>query len=1056
VPTQPLQGASQASAEQRPLPPFNPSELVSSARHAVLQQNSRPIPNPSQQTNTALNTERSRKKRRRGSTILGPTQDKRPRRDFNIRTDEEFAKNWNVLRLWLKSERASMERLFTRMFIDPEASGFRRAFKQVFLAEDAPPWVDDLVRERLQVTNWSTVKAMLKKDLKAIIGKIHELEQANQLSKLRNWRELPLQNLLSQHVDTVLEFLSNVKELRRYAPSWLHILSSAIPDSIPTDKQNTLWIGPFIANIGAQLQPKRGGIFRRLLGMFLWHQNLTRSGMELLNRIGVSPSYDIINRAIQKVTDCHKELIRMIGQLHNVVVTYDNIQFTDRIRDKHIGEENHLFSATTAFLKLSKYIPEEGIPRNWYHYEYRLRETDIIVPSRAWDTEYATTTSQLWWHYTYNAMKVCFPELPEAPKSIEMEDSTRRFTTDLPDLGGRPEPPFETETLTLGPLMFDESTEAGNVEILRNIHEEQFGLSVDDPRWEKNMYLHVGDALTTQRIASMKSNLLPCPKPYFRADWILSVIGLWHLRYNFVKLIVEEHFGGPSDDTSTLYHVWHAVFTSKSIDKGNFEQMHQLIVNAFNSKLLGLVIEYLRYTRKSIPGLTELKQDEIAEWWKTVPLTEIEAAIRWACTKIRNSRRVDLKDPNLDYEFENNKNFLNNVFPYMVLTDAIKLGDIQLLRYAIRSLLLMFSALKSKTTYQYELCHYFWLTCTQASDEQLQDIILRESLVNRQGKQDSWYEMDRYNELINARVKQAKYSRRTSSLPFPRLLGRYLRVDDFMVRLRNGFANNFQANRDATHKVKDKSRHVWMIMVNTIARSHGEASGLTEVSGRGSITSSTDLLQTGADRLNIVVRKFNLITTIAQQGLLDNIGGGNQADIISDILDNNPSALDTLEQEAGLIMDLAQRYYSENSTAIREEDAQNSDDRYSPTGSVIRDDEETDNDVENGTNISGRERDFGDDEHQMISGPDPTDIADSYANQLGEGTDPDSGESDVSDNNTESIAYVSSEESDLGAEEAEDPIRVRRIEEDGDLPEPLTDHEHFSTSDSDDGGNIQP
>ena len=228
VPTQPLQGASQASAEQRPLPPFNPSELVRSTRHAVLQQNSRPIPNPSQQTDTALNKERSRKKRRRGSTILGPTRDKRPRREFNVRTDEEFAKNWDVLRLWLKSERASMERLFTRMCIDPEASGFRRAFKQVFLAEDAPPWVDDLVRQRLQVTNWSTVKA--------IIGKIHELEQANQLSKLQNWRELPLQKLLSQQANTVLEFLRNFWDDRTLVVNHLEQTNSGL---IQTKKLST-------------------------------------------------------------------------------------------------------------------------------------------------------------------------------------------------------------------------------------------------------------------------------------------------------------------------------------------------------------------------------------------------------------------------------------------------------------------------------------------------------------------------------------------------------------------------------------------------------------------------------------------------------------------------------------------------------------------------------------------------------------------------------------------------------------------------------------------------
>jgi hypothetical protein len=80
------------------------------------------------------------------------------------------------------------------------------------------------------------VKAILKKDLKAIIGKIHELEQANQLSKLKNWRELPLQKLLSQQVNTVLEFLRNFWDDRTLVVNHLEQTNSGL---IQTKKLST-------------------------------------------------------------------------------------------------------------------------------------------------------------------------------------------------------------------------------------------------------------------------------------------------------------------------------------------------------------------------------------------------------------------------------------------------------------------------------------------------------------------------------------------------------------------------------------------------------------------------------------------------------------------------------------------------------------------------------------------------------------------------------------------------------------------------------------------------
>ena len=40
---------------------------------------------------------------------------------------------------------------------------------------------------------------------------------------------------------------------------------------------------------------------------------------------------------------------------------------------------------------------------------------------------------------------------------------------------------------------------------------------------------------------------------YRSGKWILLVFSLWHLKYNYTKMIIAEHWGGHDDNLSSLY-----------------------------------------------------------------------------------------------------------------------------------------------------------------------------------------------------------------------------------------------------------------------------------------------------------------------------------------------------------------------------------------------------------------------------------------------------------------------------------------------------------------------
>jgi hypothetical protein len=106
--------------------------------------------------------------------------------------------------------------------------------------------------------------------------------------------------------------------------------------------------------------------------------------------------------------------------------------------------------------------------------------------------------------------------------------------------------PIKTIHQSLGPIPHDESSNAGNIQILENIFPGQYHLP--DSTFENRLFLIYGDQKTTQRIRSIKQRREQAQRPYDRLRWALPVPALFHLRMNYLYMISRLHFGGSGGD----------------------------------------------------------------------------------------------------------------------------------------------------------------------------------------------------------------------------------------------------------------------------------------------------------------------------------------------------------------------------------------------------------------------------------------------------------------------------------------------------------------------------
>lgn len=102
---------------------------------------------------------------------------------------------------------------------------------------------------------------------------------------------------------------------------------------------------------------------------------------------------------------------------------------------------------------------------------------------------------------------------------------------------------------------------------------------------------------TCQNIRSCQRQRLESSDVYHRLGWVLPVTGLWHLRLNYLKMIMRTFFDGRkySDQFSTLYpQINHLDRRNIPKESAPFQHMEELILHSFEARILGILYIHIR------------------------------------------------------------------------------------------------------------------------------------------------------------------------------------------------------------------------------------------------------------------------------------------------------------------------------------------------------------------------------------------------------------------------------------------------------------------------------
>lgn len=119
------------------------------------------------------------------------------------------------------------------------------------------------------------------------------------------------------------------------------------------------------------------------------------------------------------------------------------------------------------------------------------------------------------------------------------------------------------------------------------------------------------------------------------------------------------------------------------------------------------------------------------------------------------------ESPKIDEEFVNHVRFLQEMETYCTLKHAVQHADVGLLMRIIPRLCVYFNGGPAKN-YAREMLHLWRLVSTAACTPELRRATLRNGLVNKRGKLDSWMPVDLFVEYL-LELKLIIYDRRNGT-----------------------------------------------------------------------------------------------------------------------------------------------------------------------------------------------------------------------------------------------------------------------------------------------------
>ncbi|KAJ8093915.1 hypothetical protein PM082_009786 [Marasmius tenuissimus] len=303
-------------------------------------------------------------------------------------------------------------------------------------------------------------------------------------------------------------------------------------------------------------------------------------------------------------------------------------------------------------------------------------------------------------------------------------------------------------------MNIDESTIVGNVDIDKAVVEET-GMK-DTSWWMKIVCIVGGDQLSLARIRSIFNLRAGKEGGYSGFGWVVSFTGLFHAKMADIQGLLLTHWGKPNVGTrnpgclafhNTILHRLPITLTSLPA----FRTCRDLIFVSLYGRILHLLLKVSG--AKSLEAYAKTATwDGIMEHSQQIYNTYIDIEAVHELRQSREQEKTDGRVTKGDMVYENAVLFLRDALISREFSDAVKVGDSGRVILVLKQWAFSFHG-NGRTKYTYEMLHLLH-NITHVWPKPLRDVILNNWLLNLQGKDDSFVEVDLVQEHLNFWIKR--------------------------------------------------------------------------------------------------------------------------------------------------------------------------------------------------------------------------------------------------------------------------------------------------------------
>lgn len=380
------------------------------------------------------------------------------------------------------------------------------------------------------------------------------------------------------------------------------------------------------------------------------------------------------------------------------------------------------------------------------------------------------------------------------------------------------------------------------------------GIEKTDLRWEDWLTIWWGDLKTEVQMLGMQAHGVKMDRAYDRYQHIFPGLALWHLRFNYLKMVWELFYpGGSATERSTLQWAadhWHRDKTTKPTD---FHSLEDLTIHSYRARVIAILKPWMAIQAPEL----QLHDNELLGGWlsELTPQQWIQA-LDWLDARMKEER---VGAESWNDHWNNHVRFCRVMKPYMSLCYAIKHGDTGLLRHAMREVCVILQALSAcQPKYSREMMRQVHIFDTKAVDPILQEAYLANALVNLRGLPDTFYEMDLLLEHQNGEFKRFRADRGSSLQESDEMFRLHALSVDTLKKVRSSMNRIIIGQeRGGRHPQKDSSFDI----LSLADQLHRSKSTIPEGPEQGKICFSENqvpnLVKQGKTYLHRAIRLYN-------------------------------------------------------------------------------------------------------------------------------------------------------------------------------------------------------